>query len=92
MGSLQHVSYDVKEYDSPKPKIVLESSRELEPRTLNCTLRFPFFATPVRLRKRLYSFHAGSIRKKLNRLLNKGIPCLYMVGGATSTPSSSSIS
>ena len=35
-------------------------------------------------RRRLASFQAGSVRRSVKTLLNREIPCLYIVGGVTS--------
>ena len=49
-------------------------------RILNPVLLFP-------LRKRLKSFQAGKILKRLKKLLKNVMPCLYIIEGAT-TPTS----
>jgi hypothetical protein len=58
-------------------------------RTRSCTPRMLFL--PTRLFRRLQSFHTGSTRSRLYRLRNREIPCLYIVGKATSTSSGSTL-
>lgn len=51
-------------------------------------LKLPLLA-PLGLPPRLAIVHVGSMRKSVKMLLNSEIPCLYMVGGATSERSDS---
>jgi hypothetical protein len=63
---------------------VLKDNTDGSSPSVGRTLRVIPRPFPARLRSRLWSFQAGRMRSRVYRLRNRGMPCLYIVGSATS--------